>query len=228
MALIDCKLCGQRISSRAPFCPKCGCPAPPREGGAARPSEKCLACGLTGGQDDIYCNLCPDLVQSPRPGRHPHLLSPAIDRAKGVSAAGREPVCLVASKINGLQVGEPLRELFRLLAGQPVPRLLAGIPWFVGGDPRLAPWNLARMAGLSALVAGLCCGPLIYALLGLWRKGAVLALIALLLTGAVVTVAGGSWIWALLVGGGVVNLWACGMVTYDRYRNLVLDEEFWW
>ena len=40
MALIKCNLCGQKVSSRAKFCPKCKCPTPPRKSAAKDISQK--------------------------------------------------------------------------------------------------------------------------------------------------------------------------------------------
>jgi hypothetical protein len=34
MALIKCNLCGNKVSSRAKFCPKCKCPTPPKKSAA--------------------------------------------------------------------------------------------------------------------------------------------------------------------------------------------------
>lgn len=229
MALIDCKLCGQKISSRAPFCPKCQCPTLPREQGNARLSDQCRACGLTVGLDDVTCNLCPG-ASTATSTRLPHSINKSVTGtfdplAKPVET-GR--VSLISSKINGLQVGEEVKELFRLIADNPVQRMVLGIPLFRTEDSRLTIWKLGRPGRSLASIAGLCCGPFFYTALGLWKKGALLAALLALLTVTAQEFWVNSWLMAILIGAGVVNLWSCGMVTYDRYRNLVLDEDFWW
>lgn len=229
MALIDCKLCGQKISSRAPFCPKCQCPTLPREQRSVRLSEQCRACGLTG-EDEVACNLCPGATTSARPDR---LTSPVSKSVAGTlemftKPAEPGPVGLIAIKINGLQVGEAVKIQFRLIADNPVQRMVLGIPLFRDEDSRLTIWKLGRPEKSLASLAGLCCGPFFYTVLGLWKKGALLTALLALLAVAAQMFWVDSWIMAILIGGGVVNLWSCGMVTYDRYRNLVLDEDFWW
>jgi hypothetical protein len=139
-----------------------------------------------------------------------------------------ERVSLIASKINGLQAGDEVKELFRLIAEIPLRRMVLGIPLFMGEDRRLTVWKLGRSGGPLAVIAVFCCAPLAYAFRGLWKKGTILAAFWALLAVDTYLFWVNSWIVAILIGGGVVNLWSCGMVTYDRYRSLVLDEDFWW
>lgn len=228
MALIDCKLCGQKISSRAPFCPKCQCPTLPREQSSTRLSEQCRACGLTNGLDDVTCNLCPGATSSAPLDRLVRAAKPSA--AAELLAKPAEPgrVSLIASKINGLQVGEEVKERFRLIAENPVHRLVLGMPLFRAADGRLSVWKLGCPGRSLAAIVGLGCAPFYYATRGLWKKGTVLAAFWALLAAGAQMFWVNSWIVAILIGGGVVNLWSCGMVTYDRYRNLVLDEDFWW
>jgi hypothetical protein len=143
-------------------------------------------------------------------------------------AADTERVSHIVNRIAGLQVGEEDKKLFRLIADNPVQKIVLGIPLYRAEDSSLSILKLGYLVRAPASLAGLCCGPFYYVVLGLKKKGAVLAGILALLAIVAQMFWLNSWILAILIGGGVVNLWSCGMVTYDRYRKLVLDEDFWW
>lgn len=225
MALVACNLCGNKISTRAKLCPKCGCPTLKQADAGRRPAVKNCADCQHGGVDGEYaCNLCDSGslqafkaktgVKSRQETEHPSARSAGAD------------VSLVA-QIESLDLDGSLKELFFMLTSATVSARIAGINFYANQDSRFRYFRRLNSFDTVGSNLALICGPLYYFLHAIWKKGALLQIAQFtLITGVVFTIQPVSL--ACLAGlVGLHGLCYCS-AKFDRYRKLVLNETFWW
>ena len=177
MALINCNLCGQKISSRARFCPKCNCPALPWELKLAQKRD----------------------VSNKR-----------------------------TDKIDSLSISSELKEQFKLIADSKLRKVVIGIPLFDSDDARLRLLNLGDPKRSIISLPGLCLGPLYYLGRGMWKKGAAIVILFVVIAGLLTMMSGDFGLFAIAVAAVVIQILSAVMVKYDYYRKMVLDLSFWW
>jgi hypothetical protein len=222
MALVTCNLCGQKISSRAKSCPKCGCPVLSRGNEPFSVNTACKVCGLADPSTEVYCNLCTLPHRNSRPASSAPI-------SPGSYLIDRQQSDLITQKIDALSVDHHLKELFKLMARGSQERVIMGIPVYAGDNPQLRPWDLKDWRHSLASLGGLCCGPLYYFHLKLWKKGTVLTVMLLVIAGICsILLPEYTSATALLPGILIVNLLAGMMMKYDMFRQLVQGEDFWW
>jgi len=225
MALVKCNLCGNNISSKASICPKCGCPTLVKKESPSRPVKNCSECEYGGADNEYACNLCDsgslqafkaksDIKGRQLEGDRHHQFSGAADMDLLV-------------KIDDLDVGSDLKNLFVKISTTPFQSRLIGINSYTTDDSELKYFkHLNSLATVSSNLA-LISGPFYYFIHAMWKKGIVLLVIQLALFSGIVfgiLPVSISCFAALL---GLQCICYCS-AKYDRYRKLVLDEEFWW
>lgn len=225
MALVKCNLCGNNISSRALLCPKCGCPTLTPKDSATRRAKNCSECENGGVDGDYACNLCEgNSLKAFRAKPEIKEQQLGSDRQHQLSSETNMDLLV---KIDELDVGSDLKSLFVKISSTPLKGRLFGINRYTSDDSELKYFkhlnSLATVCSNLALVLG----PFYYFVYAIWKKGIVLLLVQLaLLTGSVFGILPVS-ISCLVALVGLHGICYCS-AKYDRYRKLVLDEEFWW
>ena len=225
MALVKCNLCGNNISSKASICPKCGCPTLVKKESASRPAKNCSECEYGGVDGEYACNLCDSgSFQAFKAKSDLKDLRSGSDRQHQFS--GNTDTDLLV-KIDDLDIGSDLKNVFVKIFSTPHRSRLFGIKGYTSDDSELKYFkhfnSLVTVGSNLALVFG----PFYYFIHGMWKKGIVLLLIQLALFSGIVfgiLPVSISCFVALL---GLHCICYCS-AKYDRYRKLVLDEEFWW
>lgn len=225
MALVKCNLCGNNISSRALFCPKCGCPTLAQKDTASRRARNCSECENGGADGDYACNLCDgDSLQAFR--AKPEIKGQQLGSDRQHQLSGDTDIDLLV-KIDGLDVGSDLKTLFVKISSTPLGSRLFGINSYISDDTDLKYFKRLNSLTTVGSNIALVFGPFYYFIHVMWKKGIVLLLVQLaLLAGIVFCVLPVSIsCFAALVG--LQSICYCS-AKYDRYRKIVLDEDFWW
>jgi hypothetical protein len=223
MALVSCNLCNKRISSKAKFCPKCGCPNINREETVAGKAKNCGTCSLAPTEPGLVCNLCdvpatdfPKLSEQEHGGATGH----------GSTSGAGSSTALITDRIAGLAISSDLKEVFNLIALSerdrgPLSEML------VDDDSRLRCFRIINSRQTICSNCALFFGAVYYFIHGVWRKGSLLALITLapaLLFLLSATAAELTFAIAVLY----VHVTCYCRAKRDRYRLQVLEERFWW
>lgn len=225
MALVSCNLCENKISTRARYCPKCGCPNPARNDAVPKHSKDCANCENSGPDGDYACNLCETgTFSSFQAKKSTAQLNQA---AEGSSQFKGESVGDLLAQLDELEVGSYSKELYAKLADAEITSRVFGINLYAGDDINLKYFRQFNTSNSVCSNMALLLGPFYYIFYGLWRKGALLLLLQILFSAGIVF---GNRLAAivslmLLV---LVQVMSYCSAKYDRYRKDVLGEEFWW
>lgn len=226
MALISCKLCGNRISTRAQLCPKCGCPniARTAKEQVAPKTKNCAACEYGGSDGGYTCNLCDAESGKPFQQTAPPQHGPLEPQTatEGTSA----PLALLV-QIEELEIDSSLKGVFAKLATSTPATVLLGVRRYASNEPELRYFGSLNTANRISSNIALVLGPYYYLMHGIWRKGGLLMVAQLLLIAGIVFCITPVQVVALL-GLLAIQLLAYCSAKYDRYRKLMLDETFWW
>ncbi len=227
MALIACKLCGKSVSSRALACPKCGCPNILRtaQQPAAAPRKNCVDCEYFGMDSSFACNLC-ELQGEPPKSSNLRSHSQITAAEQSQLQQGTPPSDLLA-QISALEIDPHLQELFTLIAATPISANLLGIRRFEVDIPQLRHFRTLRTTGVIDSSQALLMGGFYYILHGIWRKGVLVIVLQLGLLAALLFCIVPVQI-AAVIGLALLQLIVFASAKYDRYRQLVLEEVFWW
>ncbi len=225
MALIPCKLCGKAISTRALVCPKCGCPNILRtaQEASAPPKKTCIDCEYFGVDGSHACNLCELQGVSPKTQRSVRSQLTAEEQQMGQGRGASD----LLTRISALELDPHLQELFALIAATPISAKLLGIRRFAVDLPQLRHFRSLRTGEMIDSSQALVMGGFYYILHGLWRKGGLVITLQLGLLAALLFCITPVQIGAV-IGLVLLQLVIFASAKYDRYRQLVLEEVFWW
>jgi len=227
MALISCKLCGNRISTRAQLCPKCGCPNIVRV--AQEPvvpkTKNCAECEYGGSDGGYTCNLCDaETVKPLQQAAQPTHAPSTQPQAPGEGSPA--PLALLV-QIEELEIDSSLKGVFAKLATSSPASVMLGVRRYASDEPELRYFGSLNTANRISSNLALLLGPYYYLIHGVWRKGGLLMALQLLLIAGIVFCITPVQVAALL-GLLAIQLLAYCSAKYDRYRKLMLDETFWW
>jgi len=228
MALINCKLCNNRISTRAEDCPKCGCPNSVRSDTqtASHQKKNCAECEHGGTDGGYSCNLCDTTLTS---GFKP------VTAVQGgsVSKNRREnDISTIAGLdllviIDELEINSSLKDVFVKIAATQSTSGFLGIRKYVTECSELKYFKAANTLSAISSNLALLTGPFYYIMFGIWRKGAVLLVMQLAALAGAVFGNQALQIVSLILLVATQTMVYCA-AKYDRYRQLVLHETFWW
>lgn len=225
MALVSCNLCENKISTRARYCPKCGCPNPARNESAPSSSKDCANCENSGPDGGYACNLCDtgafSSFQAKKSATQQKQAAEVPMQFKGESVGD------LLAQLDELEAGSYSKELYAKISNAVITSRVLGINLYAGDDIDLKYFRQLNTVNSVCSNLALLLGPFYYIFYGLWRKGALLLLLQILFSAGIVfgnrMAAIVSLVLLLLVQ--VISYCAA---KYDRYRKHVLGEEFWW
>lgn len=225
MALVNCNLCENKISTRARYCPKCGCPNPARKDTISENSKNCAACENSGPDGGYSCNLCDTGSLSSFQAKSS---SNALKQDAEVKPQFKgESVGELLAQLDELEVGSYSKTLYSKISTAEITSRIFGINVYAGDDVDLKYFRQINTVNSVCSNAALLLGPFYYIFYGVWRKGAILVVLQLLFSAGIVfgnrTVAVLSFVLLLLV-----QVVCYCSAKYDRYRKAVLGQEFWW
>lgn len=232
MALISCKLCENKISSRARVCPKCGCPNILRTDDPLTKSngKNCADCEYSGTDGGFSCNLCDDARNISGYKQQGSSMIGRLESLMGSSPAdiAKQIESNLLQIIATLDIDDDLRLIFEKIATTEIKKRRLSVNLYEGEDPALSYFSTPFVSASSiASPMALLLGPLSYFAVGLWKKGILLTILVFsLLLGTIflIPVAAAGLVLMVFL---LYLLCYCNL-KYDRYRQLVLHESFWW